>query len=79
MLQTEFNLIKDGSLVFHAQVCTVGGLGHFASFLKSEFFTTATINEISQEATASALKMRLANPSDIYRVFQKELYNFESL
>jgi len=46
--QTQFNFIKDGSLVFHAQFCTVGGRGHFACPLKSEFLTAAIISEVSR-------------------------------
>jgi len=76
--QTQFNFIKDGRLVFHAQVSTLGGGGHFACFLKLSSSQQRLLAKFRREGSASALKMQPANPSPKYMYISIRLQRFTS-
>ena len=74
--QTQFNFIKDGRLVFHAQVNTLGGRGHFTCSLNLSSSHQRLLAKFRGEGSASALKMQPAKISPKYMYISIRLQKF---
>ena len=74
--QTQFNFTKDGRLIFHAQVNTLGSRGRFTCSLNPSSSHQQLLAKFRGEGSASALKMEPANPSPKYMYISIRLQKF---